>query len=395
MINQPLTTDIYYLGANDITTEKFEALWDIPQGVSYNCYLIQDQSTALIDTVESKFSQELLTELKELLAGQSLDYLILNHMEPDHSGTIKLIRKEFPQVTLVGNHKTAGFAQGFYQIPEDQVQQIKSGDELSLGKHNLQFIQTPMVHWPESMITYDQTSGVIFSNDIFGGYKTVDRQPLADDRDDLADYIDEAREYFATVLGAYTRPAKRALKQVADLQPKVIAPAHGLVWQNSASKILNLYQQWANYQTNPGATIIYGSMYDHTAAMAKQVNSQLQEQGIATKLINAAFTPMSEMLNAVWQYQGLIIGSCTYTNNLFPPVKHLLLALDERNLENRYLGLFGSYSWTGGAIRYLKKFAQDSKLELLEPQFRTQYALDEEAEKNLDKLVTTMTKKLK
>jgi flavorubredoxin len=394
MINKPLTTDIHYFGANDTTTEKFEALWDIPQGVSYNCYLIQDDKIALIDTVESKFSQELITELKTVLNGQNLDYLILNHMEPDHSGTIELIRQEFPQVTLVGNHKTAGFVQGFYQIPENQVQQIKSGDELSLGKHNLQFIQTPMVHWPESMITYDQTSQVVFSSDIFGGYKTVDEQPLADKREDLSEYIDEAREYFATVLGAYTRPAKRALKQVADLEPKVIAPAHGLVWQKSASKILDLYQQWAQYQAEPGVTIIYGSMYGHTEDMAKKINNQLKEQDIDTKLINAAYTPTSEMLNAVWQYQGVIIGSCTYTNDLFPPVKHLLSALEERNLENRFLGLFGSYSWTGGAMRYLKKFAQSSKLELVEPQFRTQYTLDQEAEQSLKQMVEAVVKKI-
>jgi flavorubredoxin len=395
MTIQPLTSDIIYLGANDHDIKKFEALWAIPQGVSYNAYLIQDKKTALIDTVEERFADEFLQELEKLLKNKSLDYLILNHMEPDHSGTLKLVKDKYPQVQIVGNHKTAGFVQGFYNLPQDQVLQIKTGDQLELGTHSLKFYQTPMVHWPESMVTYDPASKILFSSDFFGGYKTVDDQPLADERQDLDEFIEEAREYFATVLGAHTRPAGRVFKQLDQLEIKAIAPGHGLVWQKSKDKIYQLYQDWTNYQARPAVTIVYGSMYGHTQKMAELLAAELTANKIESKLLNAAQTDLSEILNAVWQNQGLVIASCTYTNDAFPPIQALLHALDIRTLQNRYFAYFGSYSWTGGAFKALKKFAQDSKMELVEPSFRVQYSMGSEEKSLIKQLAQNLAQKLK
>ncbi len=395
MTTQALTSNITYFGANDNELERFEALWKIPQGVSYNCYLIQDEKTALIDTVDDRFGEELLVELENRLENQKLDFVILNHMEPDHSGTLKLLKDKYPDVQIVGNHKTAGFVQGFFDIPQEQVKQIKTSDKLALGEHKLEFIQTPMVHWPESMVVYDHRSQILFSSDFFGGFKTVDDQPLADKNENLEEFIDEAREYFAAVLGAYARPAKRVFKQLDKLEIKAIAPAHGLVWQKSKDKIYNLYQQWVNYEAEPGVTIVSGSMYGHTQEMAELAAEKLKKQNIKVKLLDAAHTELSELLNAVWQYQGLIIASCTYTNDIFPPIKHLLEALEERNLQNRYLGYFGSYSWTGGALKALDKFAESVKVEKIEPSFRVQYGMNKQTQQQVEELVKNMAEKLK
>lgn len=394
MTTQKLYAGITYFGANDNQLERFEALWKIPQGVSYNCYLIQDKKTALIDTVDDRFGPELLSELKKLLGDKSLDFLILNHMEPDHSGTLKQIIKQFPRVQIVGNHKTASFVQGFYNIAEDKVKQIKTGDKLALGTHQLEFIQTPMVHWPESMVTYDHHSKILFSSDFFGGYKTVDDQPLADKNSNLDEFIDEAREYFATVLGAHTRPAKRVFKQLDKLEIDMIAPAHGLVWQETKDKIYHLYQQWNNYEAESGVCLVYGSMYGHTQKIAEKLAQQLTKQKIKTEILNAAQAELSELLNSVWKYQGLVIGSCTYNNDIFPPVRNLLQALEDRTLQKRYFGYFGSYSWTGGAGKRLEEFMEKTKLETVEPHFRVQYSLNEEVEEKVDELAKNIVERL-
>jgi flavorubredoxin len=395
MLTTKLSDQIIYLGANDNEIKKFEALWDIPQGVSYNSYLILDKKTALIDTVEQKFNQEFIQLVQKTLDGRSLDYLILNHMEPDHSGTLNQIKELYPELKIIGNHKTTGFIQGFYHLPTDQVQEVSSGDKFSLGKHQLIFLQVSMVHWPESMVTFEETNGILFSSDVFGGFKTVDDQPLADQHQDLTDYINQARQYFATVLGAHTRPTARALKQLSDLPIKTIAPAHGLVWQKNHQEIFQLYEKWSNFQADAGVTIIYGSMYGFTEQIAQLVADTLQQKNIKVSLFNAAETSLSEQLNKIWQYQGLIIASCTYNNKLFPPIKNLINGLEDRRLQNRLLGIIGSYSWTGGAMRFLSEFAQNSKLELIEPQFETQYSLNEKSEKQAIELAENFMKALK
>lgn len=394
MLTTKLTNQVIYLGANDNEIKKFEALWDISQGISYNSYLILDKKTALIDTVEQKFNQEFVQLVQKTLNGRTLDYLVLNHMEPDHSGTLSQIKKLYPSLKIIGNHKTTGFIQGFYHLPTDQVQEISSGDKLSLGQHQLVFIQVPMAHWPESMVAFEETTGILFSSDVFGGFKTVDDQPLADKRQDLTDYIDQARLYFATVLGAHTRPTARALKQLPSLAIKTIAPAHGLVWQKTHQKILQLYQDWNNFHAEAGVTIIYGSMYGFTKQLAQLISNTLQEKNIKVSLLNVAETQLSEQLNKVWQYQGLIIASCTYNNKLFPPIKNLVDALEDRRLQDRLLGIVGSYSWTGGAMRFLSEYAQNSKLTLIKPQLETQYGLNKESEKQAKELAENFANSL-
>jgi len=394
IIHQPLTDQIHYLGVNDTETDLFEALWPLEQGVTYNAYLILDEHPCLIDTVEEKFSQEFIAKLQEILQNKKLEYLVINHMEPDHSGSLVELKKIYPDLKIIGNHKTALFVQGFYQVPEDQVQQVKTGDSLSLGQHELQFTQTPMVHWPESMVTFETKTSILFSSDIFGGFKTLEQGIFAKNYKNLTEFEAETRRYFSNIIGAYTRPAARALKNLKKLEIKMVAPGHGLVWQEQPKTIINWYKKWASLEAEPGATIIHGSMYGHTTEMAQVIADYLTTKNIKVNLLDAARTHTSHLINSIWQYQGLIIGAATYTNDIFPPIRTLLHALSERKIHDRYFGYFGSYSWTGGAYKALDQFAKNSKMEILEPSFRVQYSLNNETKKQALELAKNLAQKL-
>lgn len=399
MNSQKIFNNIICFTANDDKINKFENLWDLESGISYNCYLLKGEKNTLIDTVEKKFSNELVALLKAELKNQSLDYLVINHMEPDHSGTILSLLKNYPTLKLVGNHKTMVFAKGFYDLDEKKFIEVSTGSELNLVDHQLEFIQTPMAHWPESMVAIEKKSKTLFSSDIFGGYKTVDDQVLAEKRGDLDEYIDQARAYFATVLGGYTRPTFSSLKKLDNVEINCIAPAHGLVWQKNHQQIFELYLRWSQYLTDseqkPGVTIIIGSMYGHTWDIGELIKQELSDVGLQVDLLDASQTSQTELLNCVWKNQGLIIGSCTYNNGLFPPVSWLLDALIERKIKNKILGIFSSHSWTGGAMRYLREFVEDSKLELLEPSFETQFKMEEKSKLESQKLAQAMIKKLR
>jgi len=398
MIRQQISHSILRLTVNDHKIKKFENLWELDQGISYNCYLLKGEKNVLIDTVEKSFANELLKILQAELKDQPLDYLIINHMEPDHSGTILALLEKYPKIKLVGNHKTIEFTRGFYDLDEARFIEVTNKDTLDLSDYSLEFHQTPMVHWPESMVTYEKNQQLLFSSDIFGGYKTVDNQVLADERSDLDEFVDQARAYFATVLGGYTRPALASLKKLKSLKIKCIAPAHGLVWQKNHQQIFELYERWASFLVDDdswrGVTVVIGSMYGHTLQIGKLIKQELIKAGLQIDLLDVSQTTQTEQLNCVWKNQGLIIGSCTYANGLFPPIRSLLEALEERKLKNKFLGVFSSHSWTGGAMSYLKKFAENSKLKLIEPVFETKYKMSSESEQNAVLLAKKMGEKL-
>lgn len=390
-----LTSQIFHLGVDDQLTDLFEALWPLPFGVSYNAYLIKDEKSALIDAVDQKFSQDYLQKIEQILDSRPVDYLVTNHMEPDHSGSVKALISKYPDLKIVGNHKTVGFLQGFYDVNEDRVHQVKTGDSLSLGKHQLEFTQIPMVHWPETMVTYESSQNVLFSGDAFGGFKALKGKIFDDDHDDLKEYVDEARRYFANILGAYSRPTGRAIKNLSKLKVKTLAPAHGLVWRKHPEKIIELYRKWSQQETEKGVVIVYGSMYGHTKKMAQTLTAELEKQKIATKIHDAARVHRSFILKDIWQYEGLVLASSTYTNGLFPPISHLVKSLTERKIKNRLVGLIGNYSWTGGAMREMEQFVEGNKLQLVEPRIRTQYGPDDEITDQIKNMANKLASKLK
>jgi len=356
--------DLYYIGVNDRTKHLFENLWPLPKGVSYNSYLITDEKTALFDTVDVCYSDIYFHKLEIALAGKPLDYVIINHMEPDHSGSLGLLRSKYPNVEIVGNKRTADMVQGFFGI-ENGVKVIDDGDELSLGKHNLVFHLTPMVHWPETMMTYDPVHKTIFSGDAFGTFGTLDGG-ITDAQLHPERYYDEMIRYYSNVVGKFGSPVQKALEKLDTLEINMICSTHGPVWTmpEQINKVISIYDKLSRYEGDEGVVIAYGSMYGNTEQMAETIAYELAQQGIREVILhNVSKRSHSYIIRDIFKYKGLIIGSPTYNNKLFPEVEYLLSKIEGRDMKHRYFGYFGSFTWSGAAVRRLAQFATDTKFE--------------------------------
>lgn len=362
----PLKEDLYYIGVNDRTKHLFENLWPLPKGVSYNSYLIKDEKTALFDTVDICYSDIFFHKLEIALDGKSLDYVIINHMEPDHSGSLGLLRNRFPNVQIVGNKRTADMVQGFFGIT-DGVKVIDDLDELSLGKHKLVFHLTPMVHWPETMMTYDTYHKIIFSGDAFGTFGTLDGG-ITDAQLHPERYYDEMIRYYSNVVGKFGSPVQKALEKLKSLEIKYICSTHGPVWtlDEQIQKVIGIYDKLSRYEGDEGVVIAYGSMYGNTEQMAETVAYELAQQGIKEIILhNVSKRSHSYIIRDIFKYKGLIVGSPTYNNKLFPEVEYLLSKIEGRDMKHRYFGYFGSFTWAGAAVKRLAQFALDTKFEVI------------------------------
>ncbi len=363
----PIEDDLYYIGVNDRTKNLFENLWPLPKGVSYNSYLLVDEKTALFDTVDVCYSDIFFHKLEIALKGKPLDYVIINHMEPDHSGSLGLLRNRFPNVQIVGNKRTAEMVQGFYGIV-DGVKVIEDGEELSLGnKHKLIFNLTPMVHWPETMMTYDTYHKIIFSGDAFGTFGTLDGG-ITDAQLHPERYYDEMVRYYSNVVGKFGSPVQKALEKLNTLEIKYICSTHGPIWtlDEQIKKVISIYDKLSRYEGDEGVVIAYGSMYGNTEQMAETVAYELAQQGIKEVVLhNVSKRSHSYIIRDIFKYKGLIIGSPTYNNKLFPEVEYLISKIEGRDMKHRYFGYFGSFTWAGAAVKRLAQFATDSKFEVI------------------------------
>lgn len=357
-----IANQIYYVGVNDRQKTLFENMWPLPYGVSYNAYLIVDEKTVLIDTVDVCYSDLFLKKVAEALQGRTLDYLIVNHMEPDHAGSIRLLRQQYPGVKIVGNTKTFGMLAGFHGIT-DGLYEVKEGDTLNTGVHQLSFYMAPMVHWPEVMVTYDATDKILFSADAFGTYGTLDGAVVDKDMD-CSHYWDEMVRYYANIVGKYGNPVQRALQKLSALEIQTICSTHGPVWQEHVAKAVGIYDRLSRYEAEEGVVILYGSMYGHTEQMAEVIASALADQGVKRIVMhNVSKTPASYILADVFRYKGIIVGSPTYSNQLFPEVEAVLSKIELREVKNRLFGYFGSFSWAGAAVKRLAAFGEKMKWE--------------------------------
>ncbi|MEN6454283.1 MAG: FprA family A-type flavoprotein [Prolixibacteraceae bacterium] len=388
-----LAENIYYLGYNDRRTHLFENIWPLPYGVSYNSYLVVDEKVALIDTVERHYIDDYLGDLDEILKGRQVDYLIINHMEPDHSGALRAIIDKYPDIILVGNRKTFGFVESFYLSPSN-ILEIHDGSVLDLGVTKFQFQTVPMVHWPETMVSFDETHQILFSGDAFGSFGTLDGG-VFDDEVNLAFYEEEAMRYFTNIVGKYCPHTQRALKKLENLDVRMIAPTHGLVWRVDLNWILSRYNRWSTYTTDPGVVIVYGSMYGSTQKMAEVIARQLSVRGIrAIRVYDSSKTHASYIISDIFKYKGLILGSCAYNNEMFPNMESLLLKIQHMGIRDHYLGLFGNYSWNGGGVKNLKKFADDIKWELVYEPVEEKGGLKQSRYEECLKLADAMAEKL-
>lgn len=358
--------DLYYIGVNDRTKALFENLWPLPKGVSYNSYLIVDQKTALFDTVDICYSDIFLQKLETALDGKELDYLVINHMEPDHSGSLRLLKTKYPNIQIVGNKRTADMVSGFYGIT-DGILIIGDGEQLSLGKHNLVFYLTPMVHWPETMMTYETTEKMIFSGDAFGTFGTLDGG-ITDKQLHPERYYDEMVRYYSNVVGKFGSPVQKALEKLGHLEINYICSTHGPIWTmpEQINKVISIYDKLSRYEGDEGVVIAYGSMYGNTEQMAETIAQELAQQGIKEIILhNTSKRSHSYIIRDIFKYKGLIIGSPTYNNRLFPDVSTLLSKIEERDMKNRYMGYFGSYTWAGAALKRIAQFAEGVNFEII------------------------------
>ena len=361
-----VSRDTWWVGVNDRETDLFESLWALPRGVSYNAYVIAGERTAAIDTVKGPWLDEYEHKLAEALGGRDLDYLVVNHMEPDHAGLISCLRRRWPNLKLVGNARTLPLIRGYHGI-DTNILEVKEGEDLDLGGHVLQFFMLPMGHWPESMATFDASTGTLFSNDAFGGFGAHEGG-LFDDQRTREPWEDEMLRYYAAIVARCSTGVQNALKKLGGLSIKNIFPSHGTLFRGDPARALELYNRWSRQETDPGAAVVYGSMYGNTRRMAEAVCEGLVEGGVKdVRLMDASRTETSFLLRDIWRARGLALLSCTYNTLLFPPMEALCSKLLNRCLKGRVLGLAGSYSWSRGALSALQSFAEKVNLERAEP----------------------------
>lgn len=353
---------VYYVGVNDRQKALFENMWPLPYGVSYNSYLIVDEKTVLVDTVDVCYSDIFLKKIADALEGRSLDYLIVNHMEPDHAGSIRLLRQQYPDVQIVGNKLTFGMLDGYHGITTG-LHEVKEGDTLNIGRHQLSFYMAPMVHWPEVMVTYDSTDKLLFSADAFGTYGTLDGGVI-DEEMNVEHLWEEMIRYYSNIVGKYGNPVQRALQKLSALEIDTICSTHGPVWRKYAKKAIDIYDRLSRYEGEDGVVVVYGSMYGNTEQMAEAIASSLSAHGVKNIVLhNVSKSPASYILKDVFKYKGLIIGSPTYSNSLFPEVEAILSKIEMREVKNRLYGYFGSFTWAGAAVKRLTAFGEKMKWE--------------------------------
>jgi len=353
-----ITDKIFWIGVNDRETTLFENYWPLEKGVAYNSYIINDEKVAILDTVKFNKTTEYLEKIKELIGDKPVDYLIVNHMEPDHSGSMLALLGAYPDMQIVGNKKTFPFIEGFYGITKNYYE-VADGDELDLGEHKLSFYMTPMVHWPETMMTYCSTEKILFSMDAFGGFGALDGG-IFDDEINYEFYEDETRRYYSNIVAKYSAMVQRSLKKLAPLDIQMVAPTHGPIWRSNPSRIIGLYDKWSRYESEKGVVIVYGSMYGNTAKMADFLARIIGEAGIKNvKVFDASKTHNSYILSEIWRYKSVVIGSCAYNTKVFSSVETLLAKLSNLGLKERYVSVFGNKSWSGGGVSGINKFVDE------------------------------------
>ncbi|MDR1623493.1 MAG: FprA family A-type flavoprotein [Tannerellaceae bacterium] len=357
-----IATNVFYVGVNDRQKALFENLWPLPYGVSYNAYLLIDRETVLVDTVDVCYSDIFLRKIAGALNGRTLDYLVVNHMEPDHSGSIRLLRQQYPGVKIVGNAKTHAMLGGFHGITDGLVE-VKEGGTLSTGSRTLSFHMAPMVHWPEVMFTYDAEDKILFSADAFGTYGTLDGG-IIDTEMNVERFHEEMIRYYSNIVGKYGGPVQKALQKLSALDIRTICSTHGPVWREHIGRAVSVYDRLSRYEAEPGVVILYGSMYGNTEQMAEAVAASLAENGIRDIIFhNVSKSHASYILKDVFRYRGLIVGSPTYSGQLFPEIESALSKIEVREVKNRLFGCFGSFTWAGVAVKRLAEFAERMKWE--------------------------------
>ena len=396
-MNTEITSNIHYVGVNDRHKDIFEGLWPLSYGVSYNSYIINDEKIALVDTVEADFFPQFLDNIRQVIGDRQIDYIIVNHMEPDHSGSLALIKQYYPGARIIGNKKTFEMMRGYYRVGENEseILEVKNGDTLSLGSHELQFVLIPMVHWPETMVTLDQTSHTLFSGDAFGCFGALNGAFL-DAKMNCDIYWDEMRRYYSNIVGKYGVPVQQALKKLAGVQINYICSTHGPVWHEHIERVLAMYNSLSLYNGEPGLVICYGSMYGNTERAAEVIARAASEAGVKNiAMHDVSRSNHSYILSDIFKYNALVLGAPTYNNGLYPQMESLLSEISGRNMKNRKLGIFGSCTWAGQAVKKIKEWNETkANFELVGEPAEIKQSLSEETRQACEALGKAMAESI-
>ncbi len=358
-----VTEDLTWVGSNDRRLALFEGVYQVPRGVSYNSYLLTDEKTVLLDTVDKSVTRVFFENLAHVLGGRKLDYLIVHHMEPDHSAAIEEVLLHYPEVTVLCNQKTAKMMARFVAAPlEQRLKVVAQGETLCTGRHTLTFVDAPMVHWPEVMMSYDLTDKILFSADAFGTFGAINGAMFADEVDFERDYLDEARRYYTNIVGKYGTQVQAILKKASGLDIQMICPLHGFVWRKNLGDFIAKYQLWSTYTPEvDGVLIAYASVYGGTENAAEILACRLRDLGIRTVMFDVSVTPASEIVAAAFQYSHLVFAAPTYNAGIFVTMENLLHDLVAHNLQNRTVALIENGSWAPTSGKLMRELLSKLK----------------------------------
>lgn len=384
-----VTDSIKYIGADDKTIDLFESQYVVPNGISYNSYLIKDEKNVVMDTIDKRKTDEWLENLENALQGEKVDYLVVSHMEPDHAYNVDLLSKKYPEMKIIGNDKTFTFIKQFFNIEnlDERKIVVKEGDTLNIGKHTLQFFMAPMVHWPEVMVTYEQSEKILFSADGFGKFGALDTEE---------EWTCEARRYYFNIVGKYGAQVQALLKKASNLDIKMICPLHGPILKENLGFYIEKYNIWSSYlPEDNGVFIAYASIYGNTANAAKYMAEVLEEKGIE-KVVMADLTrdDLAEAIEDAFRYDKVIFASSSYNGGIFPPMEEFLRALQGKNYQNRRVGIIENGTWAPSAGKGIKNILDQMKnINVCETMVTIKSRMNDETKKEIEKLADEIINK--
>ena len=356
-----LKNDLYFIGCNDKTLDLFESHFLIPNGMSYNSYILVDEKIAIFDSVDKHVGEYWIKEIKNILKDKKPDYLIVQHMEPDHSANIFKLLEEYPDITIVGRDLTFNMISNYFRDKTIKNKlEIKDGTELSLGRHNLKFIFAPMIHWPEVFMTYDETSKVLFSADAFGKFGALDT---------IDNWVDEARRYYFGIVGKYGFQVQQLLKKASQLDIEMICPLHGPIIDKNLAEVISLYDKWSKYESETnGVLIAYTSVYGHTKQAVKYLKEELEKEGVNVEIRDLSRCDIFEAVSLAFKYQNIVLATTTYNMSIFPPMYEFLHHLIERNFQKKNIAIIQNGSWAPTAGKVIKDLLVNQKnINYIEP----------------------------
>lgn len=389
-----VTNDIVWVGASDRRLALFENIFPIPRGVSYNAYMLLDEKTVLLDTVDAGVAAQFFENVEHVLGERTLDYLVVNHMEPDHCAMIGDIVRRYPNVQIVGNTKTFGMMQQFFGTDfAERAITVKEGDTLSTGKHTLRFVMAPMVHWQEAMVTFDETDKVLFSADGFGTFGALNGNIFADEVDFDRDWLDDARRYYTNIVGKYGASVQALLKKAAGLDIAVICPLHGPIWRENIAYILEKYQKWSTYEAEEKAVaIMYASMYGNTASAADALAGMLAEKGVKNIAVyDVSNVHVSELISEIFRVSHLVFAAPTYNGGIYPVMENLLSDMKALAVQKKTVALMENGTWAAMAAKQMReKLSEMKDMTVLDTQVSVKSAMSGAQKDELEAFVQTI-----